>query len=201
MMAPQRRSLPAVWRHGERVAPVPRDIPEETPLALTFNRETYAVMMGTPADLEDFAIGFALTEGIVARAGEIAEFDVLQHIKRSDLPGRGDDSLGQREADGEILQIGRRAHHHRVGLAVEGDGERGFLRHVARGAGHPRAVAPDGRGQCAERRGTQSAASARMCRLCSDCAAYWRCHSLGPLLGVICTAVTLYSGQLVAQSE
>jgi FdhD protein len=90
MMAPKRRSLPAVWRHGERIAPAPRDIAEETPLALTFNRETYAVMMGTPADLEDFAVGFALTEGVVAQAGEIAALDVLEHAQgmelRMDLP-------------------------------------------------------------------------------------------------------------------
>ena len=78
-MPPQRRILPAVWRHGVRVAPMARDIPEETPLALTFNRETYAVMMGTPADLEDFAVGFALTEGIVARPDEIASLDVIEH--------------------------------------------------------------------------------------------------------------------------
>ncbi len=74
-----RRTLPAVWRHGMKVASVAREIPEEAPLALTFHRETYAVMMGTPADLEDFAVGFALTEGIVADAGEIAALEVLEH--------------------------------------------------------------------------------------------------------------------------
>lgn len=80
-----RRILPAVWRHGARVAGAARDIPEETPLALTFNRETYAVMMGTPADLEDFAIGFALTEGIVAHAEEIAALEVLEHAQGIEL--------------------------------------------------------------------------------------------------------------------
>jgi FdhD protein len=80
-----RRTLPAVWRHGTRVAPVARDIPEETPLALTFNRETYAVMMGTPADLADFATGFALTERIVARAEEITALDVLEHAQGIEL--------------------------------------------------------------------------------------------------------------------
>ena len=82
---PQRRTIPAVWRHGARVAAAARDIPEETPLALTFNRETYAVMMGTPADLEDFATGFALTEGIIANAGEIAALDVLEHAQGIEL--------------------------------------------------------------------------------------------------------------------
>ncbi len=84
-MPPLRRSLPAVWRHGVRVATAPRDIPEEMPLALTFNRETYAVMMGTPADLEDFAVGFALTEGIVARTDEIVTLDVLEHAQGIEL--------------------------------------------------------------------------------------------------------------------
>ena len=44
---------------------------EETPVAILLNGRNFAVMMMTPADLEDFAAGFAVTEGIVERASEI----------------------------------------------------------------------------------------------------------------------------------
>jgi len=50
---------------------------EEVPAALTFNQETSVVMMVTPADLEDFAVGFAVSEGMVPSAADITKIDVL----------------------------------------------------------------------------------------------------------------------------
>lgn len=51
---------------------------EEVPIALRYNGLPYAVMMATPTDLEDFALGFALCEGIVADAREFALVDIVR---------------------------------------------------------------------------------------------------------------------------
>lgn len=60
--------------------PASRTLPEETAVALVYNGGTQAVMMATPADLEDFALGFTLTEGIAGR-GELPEVEVVAHPK------------------------------------------------------------------------------------------------------------------------
>ncbi len=46
-------------------------IAEEVPVALSFDGEPFAVMMATPADIADFALGFAVSEGIVDAADEL----------------------------------------------------------------------------------------------------------------------------------
>jgi FdhD protein len=53
-------------------------LPEEAPLAVLLNGESFAVMMATPADIEDFATGFALTEGIVAEPGQIESLRIAE---------------------------------------------------------------------------------------------------------------------------
>jgi FdhD protein len=56
---------------GERV------VPAETAVAFTFDRMTHAVMMATPADLEDFAVGFSLAEGIIRTPRDIGTIETV----------------------------------------------------------------------------------------------------------------------------
>jgi FdhD protein len=46
-------------------------LPEEVPVALQFNSEPYTVMMATPADLRDFAVGLSIGEGLIRDAAAI----------------------------------------------------------------------------------------------------------------------------------
>lgn len=52
-------------------------LPEEVPVAILINSTSYAVMMATPADLEDFAIGFGLSEGLVKHWSHISNVLVM----------------------------------------------------------------------------------------------------------------------------
>ncbi|MGM3276798.1 formate dehydrogenase accessory sulfurtransferase FdhD [Ralstonia sp. 24A2] len=54
-------------------------VADETPVALVFNGITHAVMMASPADLEDFALGFALSEGIIDSRADWRGADVETH--------------------------------------------------------------------------------------------------------------------------
>jgi FdhD protein len=54
-----------------------RIIAEECPVALVFDGTTMAVLMATPCDLTELALGFSLTEGIIEDAGEIEELSVV----------------------------------------------------------------------------------------------------------------------------
>lgn len=73
-----RRDLP-VTHWPELRASVCDAVAEEIAVALSYNGVSHVVMMMTPADLEDFAFGFSLSEGVVARESEIHGTEVLQH--------------------------------------------------------------------------------------------------------------------------
>ncbi|MFT3690599.1 formate dehydrogenase accessory sulfurtransferase FdhD [Paenirhodobacter sp.] len=62
-------------------------LPEEVPVALVYDGVTQAVMMATPADLEDFHLGFALTEGLISDPAEVQGVEVLRQPRGIEVRG------------------------------------------------------------------------------------------------------------------
>jgi FdhD protein len=61
--------------HGEAIATA--TVAEEVPIALVYNARPHVVVMGTPSDLEDLAVGFSLTESVVGEPRRIERVDVI----------------------------------------------------------------------------------------------------------------------------
>jgi FdhD protein len=101
------------WRAGA-VTKGTRAIPQETAIAFTYNGSTYAVMMASPQDLEDFAIGFSLTEGVVAEAAAIRELEIVETELGIEL------RMWLGEAEAERLAARRRQHAGPTGCGLCG---------------------------------------------------------------------------------
>src|ERR1700681_956124 len=77
VMEPARSVHRQIWRESG-LNSGPRSIPEEIAVALTYNGGTYAGMMTTPLDLEDFAVGFSLSEGVIGSSADIDSLDIVR---------------------------------------------------------------------------------------------------------------------------
>ena len=67
----QRRSVRAVRLDADSTCAVVEQIAEEAPIALVYNGVPHVVVMATPIDLENLALGFSLTEAVIESASEL----------------------------------------------------------------------------------------------------------------------------------
>lgn len=66
----------ALWVTRPGQIPALDTVAEEVPVALEYNGISHTVMLATPRDLKDFALGFSLSEGIVARRSDVYDIDI-----------------------------------------------------------------------------------------------------------------------------
>jgi formate dehydrogenase accessory protein FdhD len=74
---PVQRTRAAIRHEGERIRRVADAVIEEVPVAMVYNGISHAVMLATPGDLEDFALGFSLSEGLIAQPRELRDLDIV----------------------------------------------------------------------------------------------------------------------------
>ncbi len=94
------------WRAGQ-VADDGDAIAREVAVALSYNRRAHVVMMATPADLEDFALGFSLSEGIVDRPTALKDVKVLEREGGLELAMTVDEATARRLAQHRRNLAGR----------------------------------------------------------------------------------------------
>ncbi len=72
------------WRSGQRSAIVD-SVAEEVPIAMVYNGIPFSVMMASPSDLEDFALGFSMSEGLVRHPSELTGVTVQPCLEGIEL--------------------------------------------------------------------------------------------------------------------
>lgn len=78
---PTSRQVPVTnWEEGERQEREDR-VAAEVPIALTYNKRSHVVMMVSPFELEDFAFGFSMTEGIIKRPEDVLDLKIIQRAE------------------------------------------------------------------------------------------------------------------------
>ena len=114
-----------------------RFLAAEVPVSLTYNGIAHVVMMATPRDIEDFAVGFSLAEGIVESAAEIKGVEAREIppglLVRVDIPAHRAEALIDR----------RRGLVGQTGCGICGVTELEHAIRAVRAVGHPPALAPE----------------------------------------------------------
>ena len=72
------------WRNGVMTETIDK-VAEETPIALIYNGVSHAVMLATPQDLEDFALGFSLSEGILQNKSALYDVEIVEQAQGLEL--------------------------------------------------------------------------------------------------------------------
>jgi FdhD protein len=96
------------YRHGEH-EPLSDAITEEVPVAMIYNDIPFAVMLVTPLDLEDFALGFSLSEGLVRTPDALTSIEVRSRLEGVELAMQVESGVVEERAGhgGERLLPGR----------------------------------------------------------------------------------------------
>lgn len=89
-------------------------IAEEIPVAFVYNTESFVVVMASPTDLEDLAVGFSITEGIVDRPSDVDSIEVIRQSRGIEL------QIAIPEASGARLAARRRGLNGRTGCGLCG---------------------------------------------------------------------------------
>lgn len=76
---------PVLRHRGARATSATDSVIEEVPVALVVNGISHAVMMVTPRDLQPFAMGFLLTEGLVSKRSDVFDIEVREHARSFEI--------------------------------------------------------------------------------------------------------------------
>lgn len=92
------------WRHGQ-LTQEDDCIAEEVPVAMVYNGNSFAVMMATPHDLRDFALGFSLSEGLIGDPSQLLQLEIHSLLEGIELAMQVADTAAGARIDQERQRL------------------------------------------------------------------------------------------------